>query len=62
MSRGKGVFHTERDWYRFDWVDGYPGAALAAWRRDSRMEVIVQSKTPPDWAALEQKLLAAKMG
>ena len=61
LTRAKGVFHTERDWYRFDWVDGYPGAALAAWRRDSRVELIVDSKTPPDWAAVAQRILAARI-
>ncbi|WP_187360051.1 CobW family GTP-binding protein [Chitinolyticbacter meiyuanensis] len=61
LSRAKGVFHTERDWYRFDWVDGVPGAAISAYRRDNRFEVIVDSETPPDWAALEAALQAAVM-
>ncbi|WP_255988384.1 CobW family GTP-binding protein [Chitinolyticbacter albus] len=61
LSRAKGVFHTERDWYRFDWVDGMPGATLSAYRRDSRFEVIVDSETPPDWAVLEAALLATVM-
>ncbi|SMC26955.1 GTPase, G3E family [Andreprevotia lacus DSM 23236] len=59
LSRAKGVFQTERDWYRFDWVDGMAGAAVSAYRRDNRFEVIVEAATPPDWAALEQALLAA---
>ncbi|GLS04061.1 cobalamin biosynthesis protein CobW [Chitiniphilus shinanonensis] len=61
LTRAKGVFHTERDWYRFDWVDGMPAAAISAYRRDSRFEVIVQSATPPDWAALEAALFATRL-
>ncbi|WP_169741307.1 CobW family GTP-binding protein [Andreprevotia chitinilytica] len=59
LSRAKGVFHTERDWYRFDWVDGMPGATVSAYRRDSRFEVIVDAATPPDWAALEAAIAVA---
>jgi G3E family GTPase len=59
LARAKGVFHTERDWYRFDWVDGMPGATTTAYRRDSRFEVIVSSDTVPDWAAVEAAILAA---
>ncbi|UXY15595.1 GTP-binding protein [Chitiniphilus purpureus] len=62
LVRAKGVFQTERDWYRFDWVDGMPAAAVSAYRRDNRFEVIVQSATPPDWAALEAMLLDARLG
>ncbi|WP_028450408.1 CobW family GTP-binding protein [Chitinibacter tainanensis] len=61
LSRAKGVFQTERDWYRFDWVEGMVGAAPSAYRRDSRFEVIVESTTAPDWALLEAQLLAAIM-
>ncbi|KAF0814644.1 Zinc-binding GTPase YeiR [Andreprevotia sp. IGB-42] len=61
LVRAKGVFHTERDWFRLDWVDGMAGAALSAYRRDTRMEVIVDATTPPDWAALEAALLAARI-
>lgn len=61
LSRGKGVFHTERDWYRFDWVDGMPGATTTAYRRDSRFEVIVTAEAAPDWAAIEAQLMAAIM-
>ncbi|MBE9608028.1 CobW family GTP-binding protein [Chitinilyticum piscinae] len=59
LSRAKGVFHTERDWYRFDWVDGYPGVQASAYRRDSRCEVIVHAEKAPDWSAFEQVLLDA---
>lgn len=62
VTRAKAVLHTERDWYRFDWVDSMPSVMPAAWRRDSRIEVIVQSKTAPDWARLEQALLAGLIG
>ncbi len=58
LTRAKGIFHTERDWYRFDWVDSMTSAAPAAYRRDSRFEVIVQSDQAPDWQGLQQALLA----
>ncbi|WP_157315066.1 GTP-binding protein [Chitinibacter sp. GC72] len=61
LSRAKGVFQTERDWYRFDWVEGMVGAAPSAYRRDSRFEVIVQASAAPDWAPLEARLLACLM-
>lgn len=61
VSRVKAVLHTERDWYRFDWVDGMPGVMPAAWRRDSRFEVIVHSETAPDWGQLEAALLALQI-
>ncbi|QZA81566.1 CobW family GTP-binding protein [Deefgea piscis] len=58
LTRAKGIFHTERDWYRFDWVDSMTSAAPAAYRRDSRFEVIVQSDQAPDWLPLQQALVA----
>ncbi|WP_297572947.1 GTP-binding protein [uncultured Deefgea sp.] len=58
LTRAKGIFHTERDWYRLDWVDSMTSAAPAAYRRDSRFEVIVQSDPAPDWQPLQQALLA----
>ncbi|KPC49351.1 CobW family GTP-binding protein [Amantichitinum ursilacus] len=61
LQRAKGVFQTERDWYRFDWVDGYPSANLSAWRRDTRFELIVAAEQAPDWQAVEQRLLAARI-
>lgn len=61
LSRAKAVVHTERDWYRFDWVDGMPGVMPAAWRRDSRLELIVQAPVAPDWSAVEQLIEAAKI-
>ncbi|GGP25885.1 hypothetical protein GCM10010971_17040 [Silvimonas amylolytica] len=61
LSRAKGVFHTERDWYRFDWVDFYPSANISAYRRDSRFEIIVEGDAPPDWSALEARLLATRI-
>ncbi len=62
LTRAKAVMHTERDWYRFDWVDGMPGVMPAAWRRDSRLELIVQAPTAPDWTQVEQIILTARIG
>lgn len=61
ISRGKGIFNTERDWYRFDWVDGMTSAAPAAYRRDTRFEVIVESEQAPDWRLLTKALLATQI-
>ncbi|AOY01221.1 GTP-binding protein [Jeongeupia sp. USM3] len=61
LTRAKGVFNTERDWYRFDWVDGMSGAAVSAYRRDSRVEFIVAAGAPPDWAAVEALLATAML-
>ena len=61
ISRGKGIFNTERDWYRFDWVDGMTSAAPAAYRRDSRFEVIVECEQAPDWRLLTDALLATQI-
>lgn len=61
LSRAKAVVQTERDWYRFDWVDGIPGVMPAAWRRDSRFELIVQADHAPDWGSIEKSLLAAQI-
>ncbi|XZG70463.1 CobW family GTP-binding protein [Chitinibacteraceae bacterium HSL-7] len=61
LTRAKGVFQTERDWYRLDWVDGSIGAAPSAYRRDSRFEVIVHSADAPDWDALEARLFDTRM-
>ncbi|MBM3115881.1 CobW family GTP-binding protein [Jeongeupia naejangsanensis] len=61
LTRAKGVFNTERDWYRLDWVDGMTGAAVSAYRRDSRAEFIVAGGVPPDWVAIEARLAAAML-
>jgi len=58
LTRGKGIFNTERDWYRFDWVDGMSSAAPTAYRRDSRFEVIVEGEQAPDWSLLTEALMA----
>ncbi|WP_432722556.1 GTP-binding protein [Jeongeupia wiesaeckerbachi] len=61
LTRAKGVFNTERDWYRLDWVDGMIGAAVSAYRRDSRVEFIVAGDVPPDWAGIASRLAAAML-
>ncbi len=61
ITRGKGIFNTERDWYRFDWVDGMTSAAPDAYRRDSRFEVIVESDAAPDWHLLTKALMATQI-
>ncbi len=61
ITRAKGIFNTERDWYRFDWVDGMTSALPAAYRRDSRFEVIVEGEQAPDWRLFTEALLATQI-
>lgn len=59
LVRAKGVFRTERDWLLFNLTAGACSITPITWRRDSRMEWIVQEKAHPDWDALEKQLQAA---
>ncbi|MFP4649234.1 MAG: hypothetical protein ACLFMS_08620, partial [Halorhodospira sp.] len=57
-QRVKGVLRTGRDWLRVDADRDGVRATAAAWRGDSRLEVI----GPPEgitWEALEAQLMAA---
>lgn len=61
LQRGKGVFHTDHGWLLFDWVGGEVSAVEIAYRRDSRVELIVSGGTAPDWTGFEAALLACRL-
>lgn len=57
-SRLKGVFHTPDGWISINRSPGGTDLRESCHRRDSRLEVF--TPRPPDWAALEQGLLACR--
>ncbi|MFC4160392.1 CobW family GTP-binding protein [Chitinimonas lacunae] len=61
LQRGKGVFHTDHGWLLFDWVGGEVSAVEIAYRRDSRVELIIAGSTAPDWRVFEETLLACRI-
>lgn len=60
IQRAKAVCHTDHGWLLFNWVDGEASAIEIAWRRDSRVEVIVAGNTA-DWQQFEQALFACQL-
>jgi G3E family GTPase len=56
MVRAKGVFRIGRDWRLLNLVGGQVGMQPIAYRRDSRVELIVRAQPAPDWAFLEEAL------
>ncbi|WP_259017043.1 CobW family GTP-binding protein [Emticicia fluvialis] len=56
IERAKGVFRIGKDWVLINAADGQFTVQYIAYRRDSRIELIAPQK--PDWAGLEQKLMA----
>lgn len=57
ISRLKGVFRCKDDWWSLNRVKEVTSYAPTAYRRDSRLEIIVDQPAI-DWLNLEQKLLA----
>jgi G3E family GTPase len=55
IARAKGVLHTDHGWLLFNWVAGETSAVEIAWRRDSRVEVIVAGSAA-QWLRLESAL------
>ena len=53
ILRAKGVFRIGRDWRLFNLVDAEVNSQSLAYRRDSRVELIVRAKPAPDWGAIE---------
>jgi G3E family GTPase len=56
LLRAKAVFNTTQGWYSFNWVSQHVYAETSAYRRDSRIEVIVETKEEPDWSRLRHQL------
>jgi G3E family GTPase len=59
ILRAKGVLRIGRDWHRFDLAGGLFETAPVVYRRDSRVELIAQAESTPDWAQVEQRLCGA---
>jgi G3E family GTPase len=59
VARLKGVFHCDDDWWQINRVGDETSFALSAYRRDSRLEIIVQDE-PRDWETIERQLLACR--
>lgn len=55
-ERLKGVFHCDR-WLHVDRVGADLSTRTSAWRNDSRVECIAPADEPPDWNALEGRLV-----
>ncbi|MGJ3241989.1 MAG: CobW family GTP-binding protein [Opitutales bacterium] len=60
ILRLKGVFHFEGNWVVVNAVGSDKSAAPAAWRSDTRLEIIAK-RPGPDWNAMEAELLACRM-
>ena len=59
VERLKGVFRTNNGWLLIDRVDNEITVKEIAYRRDSRIEVIVTDSAAPDWDTLENALQAS---
>ena len=53
ILRAKGVFRVGRDWRLCNLVGTEVNSQSLAYRRDSRVELIVRAKPAPDWGAIE---------
>ena len=54
--RTKAVLRTNEGWWAFNLADGIEELRPSGHRRDSRLEVVIESEELPDLAALEQSL------
>jgi len=57
IERLKGVFRVGREWVLVDRVKGEISISPIAYRRDSRLEIILPDAIPVDWLAIEAILL-----
>lgn len=60
MERVKGIFHTERGWLFYNASSADTRINSTEYRADSRLELIGSSAAEPDWALLEDRLLATR--
>ena len=56
IVRAKGVFRIGRNWRLVNLVGGQVDIQPIAYRRDSRVELIVRARPTPDWAEMELAL------
>ncbi|MDN3520767.1 CobW family GTP-binding protein [Halomonas ramblicola] len=59
--RIKGVLHTDAGWKRYNRADATVSLEEAAWRQDSRLELIGEAGSLPDAEALEARLEACRL-
>ena len=57
VERLKGVFHVGKDWLLINRVGSEVTVSSIAYRRDSRLEVIVADDVDVDWRAIETALI-----
>lgn len=57
VVRAKGILRTGREWLLLNWAGGPVQLEPAAWRRDSRMEILAGAGTILPWADWEHALL-----
>jgi G3E family GTPase len=59
ILRAKGVLRVGRDWHRFELAEGQLATEPIAYRRDSRLELIVRAGAEPAWGRIEAGVRAA---
>jgi len=58
IVRAKGVFRIGRDWRLLNLAGGLVDMQPIAYRRDSRVELVVRAAAKPDWHATEMQVFA----
>lgn len=58
IVRAKGVFRIGRDWRLLNLAGGLVDMQPIAYRRDSRVELVVRAEAKPDWHATETQVFA----
>ena len=56
VVRLKGIFQCSQDWWMINRAKDATHCAASTWRRDSRLEIIIDGKSP-DWSEFENQLL-----
>ena len=57
VTRAKGVFKVGDPWMLFQWVNGQVSREYIAYRRDSRLEILIEANSDFDFNLFEQKIL-----
>ena len=57
IKRAKGVFRVGKPWMLFQWVNQQNSREYIAYRRDSRLELLISANHPFDFRAFETELL-----
>jgi len=56
IVRLKGIFRCQNDWWTINRAKDGTSFSAATYRRDSRLEIILDSQTSPDWDKFENDL------